>query len=67
MALDKNDFLFKLRSSLNRKSSKAVDLTKAVSNVIIQSDRKSEHRMNGVPSDVNLRELSAEVSHATGG
>ena len=67
MALDKNDFLFKLRSSLNRKSSKAVDLTKAVSNVIIQSDRQSEHRMNGVPSDVNLRELTAEVSHATGG
>ena len=65
--MTKTIFLFKLRSSLNSNSSKAVDLTKAVSDVIIQSDRKSEHRMNGVPSDVNLRELTAEVSHATGG
>ena len=66
MALDKNDLLFKLRSSLNSESSKAVDLTKAVSDVIIQSDRKSEYRMNGVPQIV-IRNLTAQVSQATGG
>ena len=43
--------LFKLcSSSLNSESGKAVNLTKTVSNVIIQSDRKSEHRTDGVPS-----------------